>query len=102
MSVVLMQWILECVSLSVQNLGPGFLVFASKDPSVVILRLNDKDAKPGEQDMIDLSCTISCVHNEIVKSLVDLTIELRPHAELCGLLSQPSFNDIEHWHPHIL
>jgi len=42
--------------------------------------------------MINLSGAVACVHNDAVKSLIGLTIELRPHAELRGLLSQPSLN----------
>ncbi len=82
MPVVLMDRALKLVFFAVQGLCPLFCSFIAKYPPIDIFCFDYKNTVPGDQNMINLGGTIKGRKYYVVKSSIDVTIELRPHAKL--------------------
>ena len=75
MSVVLPDWILEARFLAVNGLRPLRGIFRAKYPALHILCFNHKDSIRGDDNVVDLSGSISGRDNDIIKASIDTLIQ---------------------------
>lgn len=94
--VVLMDGILKLVFATVNRLAPRSVLGRTENPSFERLRLDDKDPKLRNDNVIDLSCAAGGRNYQIVKRTVELLIKTRPQADLHSRFSEPSFQEMEH------
>lgn len=75
MPIVLVQRILKAEFLAEEVLRPLGAFLIAKDPAVHIFRLDDKDAMPRHDDVVDLRCPIGGLQGDIMKRPIDLLVE---------------------------
>ena len=73
--VILSNWVLELRFVAIDDLCPPRLIRASKDPTLHILRLDDKKSKPRYDDMIDLRRTTAARKRQVFEHLILMLIQ---------------------------
>lgn len=93
MLIVLAQRILETVSASKVRHGPLGRLRVAKDPSGVCLRLNDKNAPLGDDDVVYLRCgTVLCWKHDIVQDVVLLAVQFDLEEVVEKHLAEPALD----------
>lgn len=70
MAKVLENWVLELKLLSVDHLGPVGMHWVGKEPTFVVLGLDDEDSKAGNKDVVDLGGAILQRQRDVVQKVI--------------------------------
>ena len=80
MPKILEDWVLKLELLLEQDLSPTSLIHVREDPALVVLGFDDEDAKPRDEDVVNLSCAIAQLEGDVIHQVVIR----RKEVLLCG------------------
>lgn len=92
-AVILVKGVHEFGFFLVDDLGPLSLEFVSVDPSLHVFGLDDKDAIPGHDNMVDLGCPVMSGNGHILEDMVFLgySLESRVNQPYTLMMNSPIF-----------
>lgn len=70
-----MAWVLEAELLAVQALRPLRTLRISENPACYVFGFDDKNALPGDDNMVDLGRPVARLLRNVVQREIDLRIE---------------------------
>ena len=69
-SKVLDYWILKLEAVPEQDLGPVLVLRVGEEPTLVVLGFKDENAEPGNEDVINLGCSVLHRQGDVIHQVI--------------------------------